>query len=111
MNSIFSGFNTRPDYENQFVTRINCETAHSRWGGYESEEEARGGEGSGFRFSLDGEWKFCLLPSPDAVPDEFWNKDLGWKSITVPGCWELQGFSAPVYTNSVYPFPDDPGAR
>lgn len=31
-----------------------------------------------------------------------------WKDIEVPGSWELQGFDAPIYTDTRYPFPADP---
>ena len=31
-----------------------------------------------------------------------------WKDIQVPGSWELQGFDAPIYTDTRYPFPPNP---
>ncbi|WP_416971213.1 glycoside hydrolase family 2 TIM barrel-domain containing protein [Streptomyces sp. 4F14] len=53
--------------------------------------------------SLDGEWRFQLLPSPDA--------ELGgaWSSQTLPGAWTLQNTDdLPVYLNVRMPFPDVP---
>ena len=31
-----------------------------------------------------------------------------WSRIEVPGSWELQGFDAPIYTDTRYPFPANP---
>lgn len=68
--------------------------------------------------TLDGEWAFRLLlgkpvlparfdePSvvlddgPGAADTAFFEKGFdvsSWERITVPGCWEMQGFSAPTY--------------
>ena len=45
--------------------------------------------------SLDGSWDFSLDGSPPA-------------SIDVPGCWTMQGYSRPIYTNVQMPFPGPP---
>lgn len=51
--------------------------------------------------SLDGIWDFAF--SEDA------EKPAGpWSKITVPSCWEMQGFGYPIYTNIIYPFPVEP---
>jgi beta-galactosidase len=55
------------------------------------------------RLSLDGSWRFQLLPRPDAEPTSEWGE------ITVPGCWTMQpaGQAAgdlPQYTNVQMPF-------
>ncbi len=53
--------------------------------------------------SLDGEWRFQLLPSPDAPPTN------DWQHIAVPGCWTMQGVGdRPHYTNVQMPFPGEP---
>jgi beta-galactosidase len=55
------------------------------------------------RIVLDGEWRFQLLPRPDADPTN------GWRQIEVPGCWTMQGTSdQPHYTNVQMPFPGLP---
>ncbi|OUO00280.1 glycoside hydrolase family 2, partial [Phocaeicola dorei] len=51
--------------------------------------------------SLNGTWKFMMLPSlQSAIPDG-WIKsefnDLDWNEIHVPGNWEPQGFKQPEY--------------
>ena len=57
--------------------------------------------------SLDGEWKFQLLPKPDATPSN------DWRTIPVPGLWTmiegLQPFGdSPIYTNVQMPFDELP---
>ena len=108
---VFSGFNRRDDFQNQYITQINRESAHSAWGAYENEASARKRENSKYALSLNGTWEFFLCNSPDEVPEDFWTLDERFTPISVPGNWELQGFSKPVYTNSIMPFPDDPSRR
>lgn len=108
MTQRFTGFHTRPDYENQYITQIARQSAHTRLAGYGSEEDARLRQ-SGNLLSLDGVWDFALFENPEQVPEDF--SSISYSPITVPGNWELQGFGKPVYTNTLYPFPpvsDDP---
>jgi beta-galactosidase len=66
-----------------------------------------------WRFDLDGRWRFRLFDSPAAVPDEVDDADFddrNWKDVDVPGCWPLQGFDAPIYTNVRMPFDGEPPA-
>ena len=52
--------------------------------------------------SLDGEWRFQLLSSPEAAPGG------DWRAISVPGCWTMQGTGdRPHYTNVQMPFPGE----
>src|SRR5205814_1611299 len=44
---------------------------------------------------LDGAWDFRF-------------GDGEWSSIEVPGCWTMQGFDRPIYTNVQMPFPGPP---
>ena len=58
---------------------------------------------------LDGEWRFQLLPGPEApLADR-------WAVTSVPGCWTMQDFDdihgvndLPQYTNVQMPWPDAP---
>ncbi len=78
------------------------------------------------RLSLNGDWRFRLLPGapgepgddgflpdgeePDDVAGEHYD-DSGWDVIRVPSHWVLEGDGAyghPIYTNKQYPFPIDP---
>ncbi len=52
--------------------------------------------------SLNGVWGFKWK---HAVGYPNWEKE---GQIVVPGCWQLQGdFDPPLYTNSIFPIPDD----
>jgi beta-galactosidase len=55
------------------------------------------------RLSLDGRWRFQLLPRPeDPLGAE-------WVEADVPGCWTMQGtWDRPIYTNVQMPFPGLP---
>lgn len=76
---------------------------------YPDEEAARRGEraGSPYFFSLNGQWGFHLYDSPFDIPEDsgVWLSD---QVIRVPGCWQMQGFGKPQYTNINYPIPYDP---
>jgi len=55
--------------------------------------------------SLNGEWRFKYLPALDAGADEKFSEPsfdvAAWKTIRVPGHWELQGFAEPQYSSDV----------
>ena len=53
----------------------------------------------------DGEWRL-RWPEPESVTDDTSSVQRdGWASIEVPGCWTMQGFDKPQYTNVQMPFP------
>ena len=56
------------------------------------------------RTDLCGTWRFAYFEygaEPDASVES-------WESITVPSCWQAEGFGDVNYTNINYPFPCDP---
>ena len=60
--------------------------------------------------SLDGQWLFHWAKDPESRPADFYREDFDvsqWSTITVPGCWQLQGFGKPIYVNMQYPFHRD----
>lgn len=62
-------------------------------------------------FSLNGQWKFQYYTSPYEVEEDFVKEDfcdLGFHDISVPGCWQMQGYDKNQYTNVNFPFPYDP---
>ena len=64
-----------------------------------------------WRMELDGRWHFRLFDRPELVPDDVASPDFddrNWHDIEVPGCWPLQGFDHPYYTNIRMPFAGDP---
>ncbi|RYD46538.1 MAG: hypothetical protein EOP83_29490, partial [Verrucomicrobiaceae bacterium] len=55
--------------------------------------------------SLNGKWDFSFALKPAEAPKDFYkNKVSGWKKITVPSSWEMQGYDKPIYKSAVYPF-------
>ncbi|MBQ3865583.1 MAG: glycoside hydrolase family 2 [Clostridia bacterium] len=59
-------------------------------------------EGAAKVIDLNGEWEFAWFPDGDREDDPVRGR------VTVPGCWQLQGYEKPNYTNVNYPFPVDP---
>lgn len=103
MPSVFQGFHSKDDFQNQHVTQINRAPSHSPW---------RLDPERSDRLSLDGLWRFKLLDRPSDLPGDAADPGLddgSWASIRVPACWELEGFGKPVYTNVMYPLPDVEG--
>ena len=61
------------------------------------------------RVSLDGTWDFLYFRNDSLCPENIHHSRLKKPSrIEVPGSWELQGFDAPIYTDTRYPFPANP---
>lgn len=61
--------------------------------------------------SLDGKWKFHFVSSPDERPmAEAVNavNAEGWDDLTVPSCWEMEGYDHPIYCNVEYPHDNTP---
>ncbi|MEL7530261.1 MAG: glycoside hydrolase family 2 TIM barrel-domain containing protein [Bacteroidota bacterium] len=101
------------DWENPLVTSRNKMKAHATAYSFPSEELAKSGdrEQSPWWQSLDGQWKFRWYPQLDKVPDGFYQSTAntgGWKEISVPGNWQVQGYGQAIYTNIRYPIPVNP---
>ncbi len=62
---------------------------------------------SPYYMPLNGLWDFDLLVGCNAI-DEALLSGTPEHSIAVPGCWQMQGFDFPQYTNIRYPIPYDP---
>jgi evolved beta-galactosidase subunit alpha len=100
-------------WENIHLTALNRLPAHTDFYRYSAFEEAlqyKKEMSKGFS-SLDGEWKFLFLEAPEFSPvnfetEEFEIEDLDY--ITVPSCWQLQGYGNMHYTDVLYPFSINP---
>lgn len=58
---------------------------------------------SKYFLSLDGTWKFYRVANADQRPTDFYKEDLDdskWKTMNVPGNWEMNGFGDPEYVNN-----------
>lgn len=59
--------------------------------------------------ALDGEWAFVLRDRPeDVTTHDLVGPIDRWGVIDVPGCWTMQGYDRPQYTNIQMPFPGPP---
>ena len=57
---------------------------------------------------LNGMWKFNYSETPEESPEGFYEEEYStedWDDIRVPGCWQVQGYGYPHYTDLIYPFP------
>ncbi|HEY3384636.1 MAG TPA: glycoside hydrolase family 2 TIM barrel-domain containing protein [Vicinamibacterales bacterium] len=102
----------REEWDDPAVLHVNTERPHATLTRYPSSQLARQGEpaASPWVQSLNGTWKFHYAPRPAARPVGFERvgfDDSAWKTIRVPGNWELQGFGIPIYSNVTYPFAFD----
>lgn len=63
--------------------------------------------GSSYEMSLDGSWKFHYAKNQDAVIKGFEQPGFdtsAWDDIEVPGHLQMQGYDAPMYVNTQYPW-------
>lgn len=60
--------------------------------------------------SLHGKWKFRWVEDADKFVADGFEKpgynDASWGEMSVPGCWELNGYGDPVYVNNCYVWRD-----
>ena len=101
------------EWENQTIFHINREPPRAHFFPFETEQLAREGdlEKSAYYKSLNGSWKFHFAPNPKKIVSGFEQPDFPvdtWQDIQVPGHWELQGWSVPIYLDEEYPFTPDP---
>lgn len=57
--------------------------------------------------SLDGEWKVKFFDSEKQITDkdfERMNPLMGWRGITLPLAWQMNGHGDAVYSDNAYPF-------
>ena len=109
-------------WEDQYVYEENKEAARATFIPYTSTEAMKSDvnydkawltpEKADY-LSLNGTWKFNLVPEPSVRPgeDEFWGNDAdvsAWDNIDVPSCWEMKGYDLPLYVNVEYAFLNNP---
>ena len=101
------------DWENPEIFQINRLKSHAHFFPYESDNLAliNKPQKSKFYKNLNGDWKFKFSNNFHERPKEFYKPDFDisdWDIIKVPGHWELQGWSVPIYLDEEYPFPVNP---
>ncbi len=104
-----------PPWNNPLVVQINRLEPRAHFIAYPDAETAvKGGwhrDATPFRKSLNGTWKFQYSTTPDCRPKEFFKPDFdiaSWSEIPVPLSWQVAGYGVPIYTNSTFPFNDNP---
>lgn len=100
------------DWENPGLFSVNRLPARAYLFPYPDRATALGGDhGAALVQSLNGPWRFHFAASPVLAPEGFECPDFDdadWEHVQVPGCWQMQGYDRPHYTNISYPFPIDP---
>ena len=101
-----------PEIENPELLGINKEPYHATLMPYANLQEALVAKrhASSLCRSLNGQWKFNWVPTPEQRPADFYkpNYDVSaWKEIPVPSNWEVQGYGTPFYRNLGYTIKKD----
>lgn len=92
--------------KNPEIFKQNALPAHSDHTPFENGDEARKGV-TGFRYSLNGLWKFCYARTPRTAPKGFEAPDYDcsrWEDIRVPSPMQTEGYGKPSYQNVAWPW-------
>ncbi|MGB9609659.1 MAG: glycoside hydrolase family 2 TIM barrel-domain containing protein [Bryobacteraceae bacterium] len=101
-----------PEWDNPAITAIGVEPPRATMMIYPDAATARTFDParSPWMLSLNGDWKFRGVLRPADRPADFHlpsYDDSGWRTMPVPSVWQMHGFDIPIYTNWLYPFPQD----
>lgn len=91
-------------HENPEVLHVGTETERS----YYIPLDKNGNEQ---KMLLNGDWMFNYYESVEDIDGDFASTGFDYnsfKTIPVPGCFQVYGFDYNQYTNANYPFPNDP---
>ena len=104
---------TQLEWEDPTIFQINKEPPRAHFFTYNSISLAKklNPSLSNYFQSLNGDWKFSFSKNIKDRPKNFYKSnydDSDWSKIMVPGNWELQGWSFPIYLDEEYPFPVNP---
>jgi len=106
------GIDFPAEIENPEITGINKEPYHVTLMPYANLHDAliANRRASSFARSLNGNWKFNWVPSPEKRPVDFYKTDYDaskWADIAVPSNWEVKGYGTPFYRNNGYTIKKD----
>lgn len=95
---------TMTEWHDLQVNEVNRYSLHTDFFPYESKSLALAGDKTRSRnfLSLDGTWRFLWVEHADQRPTDFFRTDYddsNWKTMPVPGLWELNGYGDPEYVN------------
>lgn len=100
-------------WENNKVDSVNREKSRAHFLSFPDKDSAKIGENKythAFK-NLNGTWKFMFLEAPEYSPTDFYKSDFNTSDmddITVPGCWQTQGYGHMHYSDLWYNFPINP---
>ena len=81
---------TFTEWQNAYVNQVNRLENHAS---YKTDEP---------KLTLNGQWKFKWVEHADQRPTDFFKNDYNdsdWKTMEVPGMWEMKGYGDPEYVN------------
>ena len=98
-----------PYWKDMHTFSVNREAPRSSFMTYANRNEALTGkyENSSYYQLLNGTWQFHYVDCYKDLPADITAAQptfTDWKSIKVPGNWEMQGFGTAIYTNISYDF-------
>ena len=101
-------FAQTPAHLDMNVLSIGAKAARTELFYYPSEQAALNGLENGPAANpdylcLNGTWDFAYYTDGRNIPEDICSIS-DWKSIKVPGNWEVQRFGYPIYTNTTYEF-------
>lgn len=96
---------TMTEWHDLQVNSVNRYAMHTDFFAYESRDKAMAGDmrQSANYVSMDGRWKFDWVVDADQRPTDCFSTgydDSAWKTISVPGMWEMNGYGDPEYLNA-----------
>jgi beta-galactosidase len=103
----------KPEWDNPAIIHVGTERPHATMMTYPSVDQAKQGDraASPWFQSLNGDWRFHGSLRPAERPIDFYRPDFSdaaWGTMPVPASWQMHGFDIPIYTNIIYPWPQDP---
>ena len=95
---------TFTEWHDMSVNNVNRFPSHTSFFAYETRDNALKGDrnASANYLSIEGDWQFCWVADADKRPTDFFGTDFdasAWKTMPVPGNWELNGYGDPEYVN------------
>lgn len=99
----------KPYWQDINAFAINKEYPRTSFTVFDTKAQALNGkfEDSPYYQSLNGIWQFIYTDDYRSLPENIADlnrSSVDWKSIQVPGNWEVQGFGIPIYTNIPFEF-------
>jgi len=89
-------------WQDSYINQVNRMTMHTHHFAYESAEAAERAvpEASKRFININGTWDFYFQQDAESFLNGFYQPGYNiadWKTIPVPGCWELNGYGDPIY--------------